>query len=220
VEKWRGIALEQAKAKRAGRPSLAEAERLTGQIIEVATRFFLEKGFDATSIDQIAAEAKISKRTLYTRFPTKADLFEAVIVTAYETGVTSIEATERKLGTTRERLYALALSLWAEITTTNSIALERLVTAEAVRFPHMARVMNNAGAHRIEQIVEQILHDGITTGQIRQLEVRFAAEQFFSSVILGGFHRVLVGLEPPDLNYVRKRHLQKAVELFLQGCEP
>ncbi|MBA1159098.1 TetR/AcrR family transcriptional regulator [Microvirga sp. Marseille-Q2068] len=145
--------MEQAKAKRAGRPSLAEAERLTDRIIEVATRFFLDKGFDATSIDQIAAEAKISKRTLYTRFPTKADLFEAVIVTAYETGITSIEAAERKLGTTQERLYALSLSLWAEITTPDSIALERLVTAEAVRFPHMARVMNNAGAHRVAQMV-------------------------------------------------------------------
>jgi AcrR family transcriptional regulator len=212
--------LEQAKAKRAGRPSLAEAERLTGQIIAVATRFFLDQGFDATSIDQIAAEAKISKRTLYARFPTKADLFEAVIVTAYETGVTSIEAAERKLGTTQERLYALSLSLWAEITTPDSIALERLVTAEAVRFPHMARVMNNAGAHRVAQMVEQILLDGIAAGHLRQLDVRFAAEQFFSAVILGGFHRVLIGLEPVELNYVRKRHIQKAVDLFLRGCGP
>ena len=75
---------------------------------------------------QVAAEAKISKRPLYTQFPTRVDLFEAVIVTAYETGVTSIEAAERKLGTTPD-----------------SIALERLVTAGAVRFPHMVRIMNN-----------------------------------------------------------------------------
>ncbi|MBA1159099.1 TetR/AcrR family transcriptional regulator C-terminal domain-containing protein [Microvirga sp. Marseille-Q2068] len=65
-----------------------------------------------------------------------------------------------------------------------------------------------------------MLLDGIAAGQHRQLDVRFAAEQFFSSVILGGFHRVLIGLELPDLNYVRKRHLQKAVDLFLRGCGP
>jgi hypothetical protein len=68
--------------------------------------------------------------------------------------------------------------------------------------------------------VEQILRDGSAAKQIRQLDVRFAVEQFISSVILGGFHRVLIGLEPPELNYVRKRHLQKAIDLFPQGCGP
>lgn len=212
--------MRQAKVKRAGRPSLAEAERLTEHIVEVATRFFLGQGFDATSIDQIAAEAKISKRTLYTRFPTKADLFEAVIVTAYEAGIRSIETGERKVGTTQDRLYALSLSLWAELSTAQSIALDRLVIAEAVRFPHMARVMNNAGAHRVAQIVEHILLDGIASGQLRHLDARFAAEQFFNAVLLGARHRVLLGLEPPELTYIRKRQLQKSVELFLRGCGP
>lgn len=212
--------MNQARAKRAGRPSLAEAEKLTERIVAVATRFFLDQGFDATSIDQIAAEAKISKRTLYTRFPTKADLFEAVIVTAYEAGIKSVETTERKSGTPQERLYSLSVSLWAELSTPDSIALDRLVIAAAVRFPHMARVMNNAGAYRIAQIVERILLDGIADGHLRPLDARFAAEQFFDAVLLGARHRVLLGLEPPELTYVRKRQLQKSVELFLCGCSP
>ncbi|NBJ13880.1 TetR/AcrR family transcriptional regulator [Microvirga arsenatis] len=206
------------RAKRTGRPSLVEAERLTEHIVEVAARFFLEQGFDATSIDQIAAAAKISKRTLYARFPTKADLFEAVIVTAYEASIRSMEKAERKAGTTQDRLYALSLSLWADLSTAESIARDRLVIAEAVRFPHMAQIMNNAGVQRAAQIVEHILLDGIAAGEIRQLDARFAAEQFFNAVLLGARQRVLIGLEPPELTYIRKRQLQRSVELFLHGC--
>src|SRR5437879_5032155 len=65
--------------RRGGRPSRLEAAQLAEKILDVATGLFLTQGFGATSIDAVAEQARISKRTFYHRFRDKADLFEAVV---------------------------------------------------------------------------------------------------------------------------------------------
>src|ERR1700684_2412064 len=66
-------------AGRGGRPSRADALRLRGRILEVATELFLAQGYGSTTIEAVAARAGISKRTLYHRFDDKAALFTAVV---------------------------------------------------------------------------------------------------------------------------------------------
>src|ERR1700728_4812718 len=64
---------------RGGRPSRADALRLRGRILEVATELFLAEGCGSTTIEAVAARAGVSKRTLYHRFDDKAALFAAVV---------------------------------------------------------------------------------------------------------------------------------------------
>ena len=67
------------RASRGGRPSLADAEKLGERILDSATSLFLAHGYGATSIEQVARHARISKRTFYHRFDDKAALFAAVV---------------------------------------------------------------------------------------------------------------------------------------------
>src|ERR1700712_1017939 len=62
-----------------GRPTREAAARRDERLIAVATRLFMERGFDATSIDAVAETAGVSKPTVYARYRDKRDLFTAVL---------------------------------------------------------------------------------------------------------------------------------------------
>ena len=64
---------------RSGRPTKEQAGQITGHIVEVATKLFLESSFESISVDLIAATARISKQTFYARFASKEELYAAVI---------------------------------------------------------------------------------------------------------------------------------------------
>jgi AcrR family transcriptional regulator len=76
-----------AKAK----PGLRERMRATvrSEVVEVALRLFTEQGFDQTTVDQIAAEAGLSRASLFRYFGTKEDM---VLVGLDETGRRIAEA--------------------------------------------------------------------------------------------------------------------------------
>src|ERR1700692_4431085 len=62
-----------------GRPTREEAVRRDARLLEVATKLFMERGFDCTSIDAVAETAGVSKPTVYARYHDKRDLFTAVL---------------------------------------------------------------------------------------------------------------------------------------------
>src|SRR5437762_10328300 len=72
---------------RTGRPTAKAQRALDDRILAVAEAFFLNRGYDATSMAAIAAEARIGKQTLYRRYPNKAALFRSVFNTRVEASI-------------------------------------------------------------------------------------------------------------------------------------
>jgi AcrR family transcriptional regulator len=66
-------------APRRGRPTAAQTEAISRTILSAATSLFLEKGFEGTAMDAVAARAGVPKSTLYNRFAEKKALLRAVI---------------------------------------------------------------------------------------------------------------------------------------------
>src|ERR1700685_1336471 len=62
-----------------GRPTREEAEARDVRLLDVATKLFMERGFDGTSIDAVAEAAGVSKPTVYAHYHDKRDLFAAVL---------------------------------------------------------------------------------------------------------------------------------------------
>lgn len=62
-----------------------------GRMLEAASAVFAEKGFETTSMDDIAHAAGMTKPTLYRYFPSKEALFEAVFVEALDGLVAAID---------------------------------------------------------------------------------------------------------------------------------
>ncbi len=70
---------------------MAAPQRLTDRkrvaIVDAAIAEFREHGFDATSMDRIAATAAVSKRTVYNHFPSKDELFAEILQRMWESSV-------------------------------------------------------------------------------------------------------------------------------------
>ena len=114
------------------------------QILAGARRVFLRNGFAASSTDAIAAEAKVSKRTLYVYYPSKEDLFVDVLrkLTIENPQTRALESMEGMSPENREELRRDLLELAQKVVTTMTqpdyLALLRTTIADIHRFPQLA----------------------------------------------------------------------------------
>jgi TetR/AcrR family transcriptional repressor of mexJK operon len=124
------------RARRAGR--LASA----GAIREAAAALFLEKGYQGTSMDDVAAAAQISKQTIYTHFANKEELFADLVLG-------NAERVERLVGNMAQTLHNapdlesgirdLARQYIRIVVRPEVLRLRRLVLGEVGRFPDVSR---------------------------------------------------------------------------------
>ena len=113
-------------------------------IAQAALRLFLRDGYERTSVDAIAAEAGVSKRTIYNRYGDKENLFLSVLRDTYTSMMATFrEIAEKHLGEVsdvQQDLTAFALEVAGRMTTApERIALVRLILTEAPFFPTLIR---------------------------------------------------------------------------------
>ncbi len=160
-----------------GRPPLDEVER--SRILEATTAVFLDKGFERASTSEIARRARASKQTLYSLFPTKADMFVGVIsahtdrlFAHYVEFVESDRAPVETLG----EMGTMIASMFAD---QQFLALYRILVAQADRFPELARRLWSACAERGYRLLAEYLRSRRIGGPA----YRKSAEQFVSLVL-------------------------------------
>src|SRR5919199_560341 len=128
-----------AATQRSGRaPRLASG----GAIREAAARLFLAKGYQDTSMDEIAAAARISKQTIYTHFASKEQLFADLVLGNAERVEEFAEAmvkTFREAEGLENGLRELAHLYIQFVIRPDVLQLRRLVLGEAGRVPQLAR---------------------------------------------------------------------------------
>lgn len=90
-------------------PSLASGNR-EDQLLDIARRLFAHRGFHATSLRDIAEEAKITKAALYYHFPNKDDLYERVVIQSLDALVQMVGADVARANTPTERVRAFMRS--------------------------------------------------------------------------------------------------------------
>lgn len=104
-------------------------------IVAAATALFLDRGYDRTSLARVAETAGVSKATLFKQFPTKASLFEAMVLAVGEPPGTSVPVPPT--GDLRAGLHALGGEYANLLTRPRTAELIRLVIADAHRFPEL-----------------------------------------------------------------------------------
>lgn len=204
--------------RRGGRPSLAEAERLGETILDVASELFLSEGYGVTSIEAIARRARISKRTFYSRFQDKAELFGAVVHRVVERLRPSGDAGLFEGGTIEEILIRLAQIILRAALTPQALALHRVVVAEATRFPELAAVVTEQGGSReAVRRISALLEGEAQAGHLALENATFAAAQFLQLVVALPQRRAL-GLGTPMTPAELDSWPRDTVALFLNGC--
>jgi TetR/AcrR family transcriptional regulator, mexJK operon transcriptional repressor len=202
---------------RGGRPSRVESAQLSDRILEVATRLFLSDGFCPTSIESVAKQAGISKRTFYHRFRGKEELFEAVVRRLIERWMPPFDAALLDAPSLPEALRRSAQQMLDVALTSEGLALHRIVIAEAERFPELARILYELGAAAAVDRIARHLDERIARGEIRPIDSRFAAEQFILMTVTGPRRRAL-GLGKRLDGAELRAWIDNTVALFLDGC--
>ena len=206
--------------RRGGRPSRAAAEQLGETILDAATELFLRDGYGVTSIEAIARRARISKRTFYSRFQDKAELFGAVVHRVVERLRPPGDATLFEGRSLAEILVRLAAVILRAVLTPEALALHRLVVAEALRFPELATMTTERGGGReAVQRIAALLEGERQAGHIAIEDASFAAAQFLQMVVALPQRRAL-GLGPPMTAEEIAQWPRATVALFLEGCRP
>ena len=194
-----------------GRPLQGEAESYRQRILDVTTAVFLEKGFERASTNEIARRAQTSKQTLYTLFPTKADLFVGVMTAHTEQLFSRHVHYIQSEKAPRQVLTEIGNIVLHTFSAPEFLALHRIVVAEIHRFPDLARTLWRECVERGNDLLAEYLQ----SRQIGGPHYGKSAAQFIS-FILGDF--VINAMLNPDLvlseRAVRAR-VRQAVEDFL-----
>ena len=188
-------------------------------ILAAAQVLFLGNGYEGSSMDAIAAEAGVSKLTLYSHFGDKEALFCAAVKATCETRL------PRRLfqladGASIERmLLDIADAFHALVNSPESIGLHRVMVTMSTQNPALVRSFFDAGPKLLLLDLEHLFDQANTRGLLRVPEPQRAAEHF-CSLIKGVQHfRLLIGYSDAPDEAAAEAHVQDVVALFMRAYE-
>lgn len=205
-----------AGSRNSGRPTRRDAAALPARILDAAQELFLAQGFEATTLDQIAAGAGATKRTLYVKIGDKAELFAHVVRRMLDLRRETLNDAAAT-GSTAERLVRFGENLLAIGLDPDVLRLYRLVVAEAPRFPALASLMEEQMTHGARAHLATLLRDENRRGRLSLRNPDQAAELLLTMIISSAQREVLFGMEPWDSPRCA-RWVRAAVRVFLDGC--
>jgi TetR/AcrR family transcriptional regulator, mexJK operon transcriptional repressor len=158
-------------------------------IISVACEEFLREGYAAASMSQIAAKVGGSKATLYAYFPSKQDLFFAVVDTESTRLLNDLYRVDTCFRDVREALATFCRRFIAMLLSDECAAFDRIVIAESVRFPEINKAAYEFGYKRGLDRMEVLIRQAMEAGMLRQADPRAAAECLFN-LCAGHLHKL------------------------------
>ncbi|KJQ54812.1 TetR/AcrR family transcriptional regulator [Microbacterium sp. SA39] len=149
-------------------------------ILEAATGLFLEHGYDRTSLAKVADRAGVSKATLFKQFPTKAELFAAMVLGAGDSEVS--EVPDPPAGEFHAGLLGLGMA-YAELLAQPRITdLIRAVITESARFPELRAQTFDFGTLPVLRALRKFLEAADARGEARVDDFDVAAAQFLGMI--------------------------------------
>lgn len=203
-----------APAPRRGRPR--DPERLR-RIMEAARNHFYAHGLERASVDAIAAEAGVSKMTVYSHFGSKEGLFEAVIeertdrVMGGSAGVAALDPLQPQ-----KALLAVGEQFLALARDEHALGKFRSLYGAASAQPEACRAFYRQGAERLNAELAAYLRRAHDAGTLKVKNPRLAADLFLAMFLGDGHIRGLLMLQMPDARE-NKALLREAVRVFMAG---
>ena len=189
-------------------------------ILEAAKNLFLSNGYASTSMDAVAAEAGVSKLTVYSHFNDKETLFTAAVVAKCEEQLPTLIYELTPDTPVRGVLLNIARGFHQLINSDESVNLHRLIMALGNQDPKLSQMFIEAGTERVLQGMERLLGRINQLGTLHIDKPRNAAEHFFCMLKGGANFRLLYGCGEPLRGPAAEEHVQEVVDLFMRAYRP
>ena len=194
-------------------------EARPGELLEAALDLFVEKGFAATRVDEVAARAGVSKGTLFLYFPSKEELFKAVvrenIAGRFAEWNNELESF---VGTTSEVLRYCYQVWWERIGATKASGITKLMLSEAQNFPEIAQFYQQEVILPGQALVRRILERGVARGEFRPVNLDYAVYLVLAPMIFLTLWKHSLGACVPDsMEMTPEQYIETQADNILHG---
>jgi TetR/AcrR family transcriptional repressor of mexJK operon len=190
-------------------------------VIEAATALFVAQGYGAVSMDAVARLAGVSKATLYAYFASKDRLFATIIGDRCQSKIATadylIQADIDGIPSLRAALTSFGARMMRFLLEPDTLALYRVVVAEAARFPELGRTFYEGGPQQFLRFFAGWLTDQMRAGWLRDADAAVAAQQFIALVRGGLFMRASLGLPVESDDATLTEHAAGVTDMFLRA---
>ena len=192
------------------------------ELLEAALALFVEKGFAASRAEEVAQRAGVSKGTLYLYYPSKEELFKAVVRHNLSSLIAEGEETASQFeGSSSELLSHLLHTWWQRVGATPAAGIHKIVLSEVRNFPELAQFYTDEVIVPADRLFTRCVQRGIERGEFRPMPLHEVAHALMAPLIFMAIHRHSFGCCPVrggvdvDPTLVLNTHL----DLVLRGLE-
>lgn len=183
-----------------------------GELISAALDLFIEKGFSATKLSEVAACAGVAKGTVYRYFDTKEDLFRAVVRDALSSNLRMIERASARTDTPlAELLPGLLVHAASQVSDSRLPAILRMVVADSRTLPDLATIWHDEVIVKALGLLTELIAAAQARGEIREGDPALYAFSLVGPLVTGVLFREVFGQGgrlAPDLQKLTIQHLE------------
>lgn len=183
-------------------------------IIQAATRLFLSQGYARTNLEQIAAEAGVTKPTVYSHFGSKENLLRQVTARNANDRVVALSSELTPTADPGQDLVRFGDAILATVLSEQSRAWDRLAGTEALDHPEVGEAFYAAGPARVIQLLTEYMTSQKRNERIDAASPARAAEQLLGMFLGLELLRSRIGMQSKSPAALR-RHCRECVDLFL-----
>lgn len=206
--------MQQSPEKATTRQQRKEAR--PGELINVALDLFAEHGYAATRVEDVAAQAGVSKGTVYLYFPTKEELFKAVVRETILPALAEGQAYITRYAGTSTDLLRIYLEWRQQASSGKLAAIGKLVMLEASNFPDIAEFYYQEVVLPFRRLLQSILARGVETGEFRAMDVDYMGQVINGALGYADLWQHSIGAHP-DFGLDTRRYYQAQLDLILHG---
>jgi AcrR family transcriptional regulator len=194
-------------------------EARPGELLDAALDLFVEKGFAATRSEEVAARAGVSKGTLFLYFPSKEELFKAVVrenmsgrFAEWEEEFAVFE------GSTAEMIRYCLRVWWERIGATRASGITKLMISEARNFPELATFYQQEVIRPGMDLMRRILQRGVDRGEFAPVDVEYGVYAMVAPMIfLIMMKHSLGACAPQDYPLDAQRYVETMADILVDG---
>ncbi len=191
------------------------------ELLDAALALFVEKGYAATRTEEVAQLAGVSKGTLYLYYPSKEELFKAVV----RHNLSSLIAEGEELaggfaGSSSQLLATLMRIWWERVGNTSAAGIHKIMLAEVRNFPEMAQFYTDEVILPAERLFSGCVLRGVERGEFRRMPEHEVAHALMAPLIFMALHRHSFGACPVHgVDMDPCMMLDTHLDLVLRGLE-
>lgn len=175
------------------------AEARPDEVLDAALALFIERGYEATRVDDIARRAGISKGSVYLYFQSKQAVLEGLVQRAVVPVADSVfGAVAQFRGDPRPFIAQMMHMMAAQLAGSNTLDIPKLVMREALVVPEIAEMYRKAVLDRAIPGVAGLISNGIEDGYLRPVEPELAVRNVVGPVLVHVLLFEIFGIAPED----------------------